>query len=64
MAQPDAVAARTRKAMESLRSLVDRFPRTQQAAAEMDFIELAEADEKWEDDDGFDGADDFEDCFI
>lgn len=42
MAQPDAVAARTRKAMESLRSLVDRFPRTQQAAAEMDFIELAE----------------------
>jgi len=30
----------------------------------VDFIELAEADEKWEDDDGFDGADDFEDCFI
>ena len=40
--QPDALPVRTRKAIETLRSLVDGFPRTHQAAAEMDFLELVE----------------------
>lgn len=40
--KPGAVQARTRKAIESLRSLVADFPRTHQAAAEMDFIGLVE----------------------
>ena len=40
--QPDAVPPRTCKPIESLRSLVDEFPRTQEAAAAMDFLELME----------------------
>jgi hypothetical protein len=40
--QPDVVPPRTSKAIEALRSLVDEFPRTHEAAAEMDFLELVE----------------------
>ena len=41
-AQPDALHSRARKALESLRTLVDGFPRTQEQAAAIDFIELAQ----------------------
>ena len=41
-AQPEALPARTRKALQSLRTLVDGFPRTQEQAAAVDFIELAQ----------------------
>ena len=41
-AKPDALPPRTRKAIESLRLLVDGFPRTHQAAAETDFLDLME----------------------
>lgn len=41
-AQPEALSARTRKALQSLRTLVDGFPRTQDQAAAIDFIELAQ----------------------
>ena len=40
--QPDAVPTRTRKAIETLRSLIDEFPRTHQAAAETDFLGLVD----------------------
>lgn len=41
-AEPDAAPPRTRKAIESLRLLVDQFPNTHQAAAETDFLDLVE----------------------
>ena len=41
-AEPGVVPPRTRKAIESLRVLVDRFPHTHQAAAETDFLDLVE----------------------